>query len=382
MTIFAAQDYQPGDVIMTSVPIGHILSPELRGKNCDYCLQPSSNLRSCQKCHYFSYCSPSCETEDWEKFHQYECPLYGGTHLLTAITKLDSEDIKFLQVILRIYLRVKANPQLGEEQLPLPDETTRSYSDMMTHLEDYYQDKNRTRYFAVMSSLLSPFLPDLDVEFLRAVYLKFVINAFGIIDNYINVVGDGQYVEASICNHSCRPNTSPIFESFRMEIRAMTTIKKGEEIFISYDADLTKPQKDRRKDLRERYYFDCCCQRCQEEEKPYDRSSNNLNSKEPIGDASKNFKLLLDSMQSSLQEEEWKGVYQTGKQLLVLIEKVLGPYHPTITLTLRYMWTAVQMRGSVVKNKKEGKELFNRLKRHAEVTHGKEHSFYRDAVIG
>lgn len=63
-------------------------------------------------------------------------------------------------------------------------------------------------------------------------------------------------------NHSCDPNTIVVFNQPGLIIRALRPIAKGEEIFIKY-VDVTNPQSVRQADLKDSYYFDCTCSKCQ-----------------------------------------------------------------------------------------------------------------------
>ncbi|KAI0072495.1 SET domain-containing protein, partial [Panus rudis PR-1116 ss-1] len=69
--------------------------------------------------------------------------------------------------------------------------------------------------------------------------------------------------EISRINHSCTPNSvwDWHLESFAMEIRALRPIKKGEQIFGSYNNTLD-PRDERREFLLRRYKFHCVCPSC------------------------------------------------------------------------------------------------------------------------
>ena len=73
----------------------------------------------------------------------------------------------------------------------------------------------------------------------------------------------GVYTRAAMVNHSCRPNTRPIFrgKSDRtMSVIAIEDIEAGEEITTSYlEPFYTTMQ--RRALLKRGKHFDCCCKR-------------------------------------------------------------------------------------------------------------------------
>lgn len=72
----------------------------------------------------------------------------------------------------------------------------------------------------------------------------------------------------ALANHSCRANAAVVFNGRTASLRAMTDIKQGEEIFVSY-IGVTQPTINRRKELRERYFFTCQCQKCSKDENEY-----------------------------------------------------------------------------------------------------------------
>lgn len=62
-------------------------------------------------------------------------------------------------------------------------------------------------------------------------------------------------------NHSCDPNAIVVMDGSNISFRALTTVKKGSEVFISY-IDHTNPYKVRQTELSGRYCFKCVCTKC------------------------------------------------------------------------------------------------------------------------
>jgi hypothetical protein len=82
-----------------------------------------------------------------------------------------------------------------------------------------------------------------------------------------NVFGQGNgttvlFTTASTFNHSCSPNAIPHGDFGDFEIRALTKIRQGEEIFISY-AFLDLTRQARQAHLR-KMGFDCACPLCKD----------------------------------------------------------------------------------------------------------------------
>ena len=85
--------------------------------------------------------------------------------------------------------------------------------------------------------------------------------------------GSGLGIQASRFNHSCCSNADAFWnhENSTREIRAMSNIKKGEEIFINYFGDCMGDLKSRQLILSSKYGFKCNCECCQSEILRYGR---------------------------------------------------------------------------------------------------------------
>lgn len=65
-------------------------------------------------------------------------------------------------------------------------------------------------------------------------------------------------------NHSCRPNLEVVFDGRSLCARAVREVRMGEELTVGY-IDLELGGEERRRGLRERWWFECRCERCVEE---------------------------------------------------------------------------------------------------------------------
>lgn len=67
--------------------------------------------------------------------------------------------------------------------------------------------------------------------------------------------------QLSLIGHSCLPSAATSFVGTTARAVAMRDISPGEEVLISYHLE-PAPAADRRRVLRQRYNFDCGCERC------------------------------------------------------------------------------------------------------------------------
>jgi SET and MYND domain-containing protein len=93
------------------------------------------------------------------------------------------------------------------------------------------------------------------------------INSFNILNGEMQAIGTGIYLAPSILDHSCSPNAVATFEGFKLRIQLTQEISKldWDSIRISY-IDLMNSKSHRRKELKDRYYFDCDCPRCKSDD--------------------------------------------------------------------------------------------------------------------
>ena len=81
-----------------------------------------------------------------------------------------------------------------------------------------------------------------------------------------NAYDDGLRIQTARINHSCQPNVVPLLEI--NEIRAISDIKVGQEITISYSTRNfgfgMRSKESRRSFLQEKMNFLCFCDFCDE----------------------------------------------------------------------------------------------------------------------
>lgn len=79
----------------------------------------------------------------------------------------------------------------------------------------------------------------------------------------MNSIATAIYLGVSITDHSCQANAVATFEGNELHIHAIEDMEclDWSKIFISY-IDLLNTPAERRLDLKEHYYFLCCCSKC------------------------------------------------------------------------------------------------------------------------
>lgn len=96
--------------------------------------------------------------------------------------------------------------------------------------------------------------------------------------NFLNNEGVALFSLQSACNHSCIPNAEPTYlnNNSRLSLVALTDIKAGDEICISYldECTLQRSRHSRNKELSENYLFKCNCSKCEQQANDPDITSD------------------------------------------------------------------------------------------------------------
>jgi hypothetical protein len=92
-------------------------------------------------------------------------------------------------------------------------------------------------------------------------YCKVLTNTLTLSTPLLDPVGLAFDPLLARANHSCRPNAAAVWAGKRLTLRALRAVGVGEEVTVAY-VDTTFPRETRRRELRERWFFDCSCPLC------------------------------------------------------------------------------------------------------------------------
>jgi len=119
-------------------------------------------------------------------------------------------------------------------------------------------------YLGNYVNLILPLEGRLNSSLMLDIFCKNRINMFGIWSENQSLLGYGVYPISSFYNHSCWPNIS-FKTNFggvpQLEFFTVSHIPKNGELTISY-IDLLDSVTNRRDLLKDKYFFDCQCERC------------------------------------------------------------------------------------------------------------------------
>jgi len=244
-----------GDCILTEEPFVYTLSSRFRKERCDNCLKSFDKLSKCSGCNYVHYCSLDCQKESWTE-HKPEC-----TNLRNIHYDHVPDSARMLAKIIR-KLKNGGDMQRGYYS----KHGYRKFRDLMSHYQEIKSDDRRLEHLesltVVLKSLLFPNLVPNENELMQ-IYGRLCTNAFSISDSELNSIGTGIYLGVSIMDHSCNPNAAATFEGKTISIRLLEDVPclDYSKIFITY-IELMDTSDERRKTLKDSYYFWCTCSKC------------------------------------------------------------------------------------------------------------------------
>ena len=290
------------DLFSSILPYVHILSSST-STYCSQCLNSSSDLKRCSKCHRTSYCSISCQRQDWI-YHKYEC-----SHLHTITDEYD-----LTRLFLRLIIRYQKDH--GIENSP----TKRCLNDLKTHENDIRHDRRRSMTFQSIYQRLKPWnvFEQLDEQILFELFCRLVINTLTIHDSIdLKSIGYGLYLDATKYNHSCKPTCHTVFNGISLSMRTISE-ESTDEWTINY-IDLLESYESRQEFLRENYYFNCQCQRCLKN----DQSELILLEK---------VRYEEQQMDKFISKNDFMNAYQSSKNLSDYYNQILPYYHAYVAL--------------------------------------------------
>jgi len=249
-----------GTTVLRESPLVHVTTHSKNG--CNGCLMHKGDRAGlwyvCARCKQFAYCSKTCQSEDWRRFHKYECR--------TMMNRDGLVKDKWSRLFIRMFILRDHHPNDYQTMMALPHT-----KDMRT------PDKIERLAYAIM------FMGDTFTEW-TVLYQAFVdISALHVVraESYLtdDSYGLAIYNKGSYVLHSCQPNSVVIRDGNNLHIKVLSAsaLPVGGVISISY-VPLGLSTTTRRAILNRDYGFNCTCVRCMD---PTDSVDALLNARTP-----------------------------------------------------------------------------------------------------
>jgi len=244
-----------------------VLMEEERQSRCSYCFKRLGDYRSSLSMH--NYCSKQCKEKDEncymeENAVQYITQMFPNAGHPSPTVLLCSRILHYSSKtpeVARKFEQLCFNTNdLSEKDKEEYLQVMRNCSKLLRFFDPYGEACDKARILTERPSEGYKFMS------------RIMLNGFTISTLDQQGVGIGIYPEASMINHSCRPNAVQSFYFFppgddeqerksnvpMLQITMCQKVSAGEEITISY-CDCASPTYKRRKELWEGYKFHCYC---------------------------------------------------------------------------------------------------------------------------
>ncbi|KAL2856568.1 SET and MYND domain protein [Aspergillus pseudoustus] len=260
--LFATADFGiGGDVLHIERPFLAVLETDRLDDTCAGCFGATSSEQGesikplpCSGCQVTKYCNKTCQAQDWNLGHRLECPIF--KKLKPRILPINA------RAVLRIILRMSAPPRFAFD----PDELN-LFDQLESHMDEIRTTNAPVWERITLSSMAVKRYSgtEMELEEILKISAKLDVNSFSLTTAAYDRVGVYLHPYAAIMNHDCNYNAIVGFDGPEMYVKAIRPIKKDDQIFISY-VDATNRFSVRNKELLQRFYFTCRCNKCLYEE--------------------------------------------------------------------------------------------------------------------
>lgn len=242
-------------------PFAYSLHDKQLSSRCWYCLAKVDTLKRCCTCRKGMFCNQKCQTLGW-KDHRSECKAFKVHDAIPSI------EVRLLGRIVTRYKAIKLGKDKEDNNFYKDRTSKRSIMDICSHASLIKQDPSAMKkfngiYFNLLAFYGSKAMVSKDEVF--ELHCRNYINRHAISDcGYIEEIGKGLYLDLCAYDHSCRPNTIYTCNGFVASLRGLTasvSLRDLNSTHYSY-IDLINTTQQRRKLLKDTWYFECHCTRC------------------------------------------------------------------------------------------------------------------------
>ena len=250
--LVASRDIQPGELVLAETALCWGPSHHTSSSLCLECLDEVGEGEECERCGY-PLCARHGEAGS-HPTHSLECAVFSRNN-----HRLGPEDRRDLEL---------HYPAVEMVRCLVLRETSQEVRSALGMLMDHGEERRAEpeKYIQPYRDLISQLLTGLrlgtEEEIIRVIGY-YDVNSIAVRSDQGNYAGRGIYPVASLMNHSCVCNTRNIITARALHCRATVTIPAGNCITTHYVSPLLDFT-SRRDRLREKWFFHCSCERCQD----------------------------------------------------------------------------------------------------------------------
>lgn len=301
-----------------------------------------------------------------------------------------------LRLLLRLWLLYQAGSDCFTRVALLQDgaATTRAFMDLASNMASVKSCTVSFNYFEnYLVKLWKKYhlLTSRDQEDqLLEIWARVKFNTFAVLQSdSSDPIGMALYLAGSVYNHSCVPNANPVWRQGNLlEVRAISTIYKGEEVTLNY-INLLLHTEERRDRLLRGYKFLCRCLRCKTTHGSSERLHEESDALDRIKSNEKVVEVILHSPHMRTDFECLRrSVDLLSENRKLLMNRVYVPeYHPAVTMVLRGLATLIFSWASAGHLAKYGalvmdeQEWIAMAERAIQVTYGQDDTIFRRFLL-
>ncbi|BFZ62174.1 hypothetical protein YB2330_003256 [Saitoella coloradoensis] len=153
-------------------------------------------------------------------------------------------------------------------RLPHDGEVWNAYQGLMSHRDEIKEAGGPKEEMVTLFSRAAKEYSkenELDIASAESIFSTFISNCLSLLTASFDEVGLTADPLVCLLNHSCSPNAAVVFENKNLTIRSVRAIGPKEEITISYVNHLQR-RDIRRRELKEKWFFQCECAVCARDE--------------------------------------------------------------------------------------------------------------------
>ncbi|XP_062903190.1 histone-lysine N-methyltransferase SMYD1b isoform X2 [Mobula hypostoma] len=309
------QEVWSGDVVFAEPAYAAVVFDNLIQQVCHGCFKKQGKLQRCAQCKFAHYCDRTCQRAAWME-HKNEC---------IAIRKFGKAPSESIRLAFRILWRMRREGDVVSE-----DRLT-SIENLQDHLDDLSEEEKKqlTLDVGVFQKYWDSREQQVGTQSISHIFGVINCNGFTISDQRgLQAVGVGLFPNLCLVNHDCWPNCTVMLNNGKIELRAIQQIKDGEEMTVSY-VDFLNLSADRRKMLKQHYYFDCSCEHCQKGIKDdLMQGVKDEDGKKPPEETVKEViefsKKTLEKVEKDRQEGLWANIVKLCRECLKRQEPILA----------------------------------------------------------
>ncbi|RDD37824.1 SET and MYND domain-containing protein 4 [Trichoplax sp. H2] len=309
----AANIISKGEIVMIEAPYASILNSKWHYLHCDYCYEEIVAVTPCPLCSSGCYCSSLCRDKAWRLYHWIECHSFeilqqvdDGTRLSLRIL-LSSSRSEILDICCH-KIRAKPHEWLTKGLHKLTDESCFLSFMFSQRIIRWIQDLNVSTDDKILKNdQYQPAfknLNNIDIALMLVSHIQQLRTNVHAITKLVTIskwrkvvcpeyndlhhvsqnrqerIALALYLNSSLFNHSCNPNTIVSFTGRDITFKATCNIAKDVDVTHCYGPHINHMTRKERIDvLLKQYYFTCSCDACQ--------SDSNLSNAELYGNALK-----------------------------------------------------------------------------------------------